>query len=101
MRSRGASAATSSATGLARSVRPTPAQARSRARAPRARSRPVARATIAGLKGLRRPDEIAAMRGIPAEDFVPKALLEAYQRAEAGIGKPDPSASDSLENDNE
>ena len=61
----------------------------------------VARATIAGLKGLRRPDEIAAMRGIPAEDFVPKALLEAYQRAEAGIGKPDPSASDSLENDNE
>ena len=61
----------------------------------------VARATIAGLKGLRRPDEIAAMRGIPAEDFVPKALLDAYQRAEAGIGKPDPSASDSLENDDE
>ena len=61
----------------------------------------VARATIAGLKGLRRPDEIAAMRGIPAEDFVPKALLDAYQRAEAGIGKPDPSASDSLENNDE
>ena len=31
----------------------------------------VARATIEGLKGLRRPDEIAAMRGISAEDFVP------------------------------
>ena len=28
-------------------------------------------------------------------------LLDAYQRAEAGIGKPDPSASDSLENDDE
>jgi hypothetical protein len=41
------------------------------------------------------------MRGIPAEDFVPKALLDAYQRTEAGIGKPDPSASDALENDNE
>ncbi|MCH2407703.1 MAG: 30S ribosomal protein S5 [Acidimicrobiales bacterium] len=61
----------------------------------------VARATIAGLKGLRRPDEIAEMRGIPAEDFVPKALLDSYLRAEAGIGKPDPSALDSLENDNE
>ena len=61
----------------------------------------VASATIAGLKGLRRPDEIAEMRGIPAEDFVPKALLDSYLRAEAGIGKPDPSALDSLENDNE
>ena len=52
----------------------------------------VARATIAGLKGLRRPDEIAEMRGIPAEDFVPKALLDSYLRSEAGIGKPDSSA---------
>ena len=61
----------------------------------------VARATIAGLKGLRRPDEIAEMRGIPAEDFVPKALLDSYLRAEAGIGKPDPSETDSLEGNNE
>ena len=61
----------------------------------------VARATIAGLKGLRRPDEIAEMRGIPAEDFVPKALLNSYLRSEAGIGKPDSSALESSENDNE
>ena len=61
----------------------------------------VARATIAGLKGLRRPDEIAEMRGIPAEDFVPKALLNSYLRSEAGIGKPDSLALEPSENDNE
>ena len=61
----------------------------------------VARATIAGLKGLRRPDKIAEMRGIPAEDFVPKALLDSYLRSEAGIGKPDSSALEPSENDNE
>ena len=61
----------------------------------------VARATIAGLKGLRRPDEIAEMRGIPAEDFVPKALLDSYLRSEAGIGKPDSLALEPSENDNE
>ena len=38
----------------------------------------VARATINGLKALQRPDEIAARRGIPAESFVPKGLLDAY-----------------------
>ncbi len=52
----------------------------------------VARATIAGLKGLRRPDEVARMRGLDAEDFVPAALLDSYRRTEAGIG---PSASGS------
>jgi len=46
----------------------------------------VARATIAGLKGLRRPDEIARLRGLDAEEFVPGALLEAYRRTEAGVG---------------
>ena len=50
----------------------------------------VARATIAGLKALRRPDEVARMRGLNAEDFVPAALLDAYRRSEAGI---EPSAS--------
>jgi small subunit ribosomal protein S5 len=39
----------------------------------------VARATIAGLKSLQRPDEIAKRRGIPADSFVPKGLLEAYE----------------------
>jgi small subunit ribosomal protein S5 len=38
----------------------------------------VARATIAGLKALQRPDEVAARRGIPADSFVPKGLLNAY-----------------------
>ena len=38
----------------------------------------VARATIDGLKQLQRPDEVAKRRGIPAEDFVPKGLLNAY-----------------------
>jgi len=46
----------------------------------------VARATIAGLKGLRRPDEIARLRGLDPEEFVPGALLEAYRRTEAGVG---------------
>jgi small subunit ribosomal protein S5 len=38
----------------------------------------VARATIAGLKALQRPDEVAKRRGIPAESFVPKGMLNAY-----------------------
>ena len=37
-----------------------------------------ARATIAGLKSLQRPDEVAKRRGIPADSFVPKGLLNAY-----------------------
>ena len=47
----------------------------------------VARATVAGLKSLQRPDEIAARRGLPADEFVPKGLLNAYnerQKAHAG-----------------
>jgi len=39
----------------------------------------VARATVAGLKGLQRPDEVAARRGLAAEEFVPKGMLKAYQ----------------------
>ena len=38
----------------------------------------VARATIAGLKSLQRPDEVAKRRGLPAESFVPKGMLKAY-----------------------
>jgi small subunit ribosomal protein S5 len=45
----------------------------------------VARATINGLKSLRRPDEIARLRGLDPEEFVPAALLTAYRRTEAGI----------------
>ncbi|MFM2070643.1 MAG: ribosomal protein [Actinomycetota bacterium] len=38
----------------------------------------VARATINGLKGLQRPDVVAARRGLAAEDFVPKGVLTSY-----------------------
>ena len=49
----------------------------------------VARATIAGLKELRRPDHVAKLRGLDPEEFVPTGLLEAYRRAERG-DVPDP-----------
>ncbi len=45
----------------------------------------VARATINGLKSIRRPDEVARLRGLDPEEFVPGPLLEAYRKSEAGI----------------
>ena len=39
----------------------------------------VAHATIAGLKGLKRPDEIAALRGKTAEEVAPAAMLRSYR----------------------
>jgi small subunit ribosomal protein S5 len=42
----------------------------------------VARATIEGLRSLKRPDEIAQLRGLPADEFVPKGLLDAYNESE-------------------
>jgi len=39
----------------------------------------VAHATIAGLKALRRPDEIAALRGKDPEHCVPAGVLRAYR----------------------
>jgi small subunit ribosomal protein S5 len=44
----------------------------------------VARATIQGLKSLQRPDEVAARRGLDAEEFVPKGLLNAYNERNRG-----------------
>ena len=44
----------------------------------------VARATIAGLKGLKRPDEVARLRGLDADAFVPKGMLAAYKDSERG-----------------
>ncbi len=44
----------------------------------------VARATIEGLRSLRRPDEIARLRGLDPEEFVPKGLLNAYRESERG-----------------
>lgn len=49
----------------------------------------VARATIAALRGLKRPDEVARLRGLPADEFVPVGLLKAYnegRKARATVG---------------
>ena len=48
----------------------------------------VARATIAGLKDLKRPDEIARLRGLDPEDFVPAGLLQAYKESERDVADP-------------
>ena len=39
----------------------------------------VAHATIAGLKALRRPDEVAALRGKQADEVTPAGVLRAYR----------------------
>ncbi len=49
----------------------------------------VARATIAGLRGLQRPDEVARRRGLSAEEFTPKGLLRAYQESQRGPHVPE------------
>ena len=47
----------------------------------------VARATIDGLKSLQRPDEVAARRGLPADEFVPKGMLSAYNERRAAAAR--------------
>ena len=42
----------------------------------------VARATVAGLKGQRRPEEVAALRGKTAEEITPAPLLGSYRSSE-------------------
>ena len=48
----------------------------------------VARATINGLMGLRRPDEIARLRGLDPDEFLPAGLWAAYQESERGPAAP-------------
>ncbi len=45
----------------------------------------VARATINALQGLKRPDEVAKLRGLDASEFTPKGMLEAYQERERSL----------------
>jgi small subunit ribosomal protein S5 len=42
----------------------------------------VAHATIAGLKGLKRPDEVARLRGKSPEEVTPAGVLRAYEQTE-------------------
>lgn len=49
----------------------------------------VARATIAGLQALKRPDEVARLRGLSPEEFVPKGMLNAYVESQRGPHIPD------------
>ncbi len=42
----------------------------------------VARATVAGLQNLQRPDDVARRRGLSAEEFVPRGLLNAYRESQ-------------------
>jgi len=45
----------------------------------------VAHATIAGLKGLKRPEEIARLRGKTPEECVPAGVLHAYRERQREI----------------
>ena len=45
----------------------------------------VARATIDGLRNLQRPDQIANLRGLAAEEFVPGGMLTAYKESERTV----------------
>ena len=45
----------------------------------------VAKATIAGLKDLKRPDVVAAMRGLSPEECIQPGLLAAYRETESNL----------------
>jgi small subunit ribosomal protein S5 len=46
----------------------------------------IVHATVAALRGLMRPEEIAARRGLPLEDVAPPAMLRARAAAATGAG---------------
>jgi small subunit ribosomal protein S5 len=41
----------------------------------------VAKATVNGLQELKRPEEIAKLRGLPVDEIIPAGLLRAYQES--------------------
>jgi small subunit ribosomal protein S5 len=49
----------------------------------------VAHATIQGLKGLKRPDEIARIRGKSPEEVTPAGVLRAYRESQRGGRAPE------------
>ena len=49
----------------------------------------VAQATIAGLRALKRPDEIARLRGKSPEEVTPAGVWRAYQETQRGAHVPD------------
>jgi small subunit ribosomal protein S5 len=53
----------------------------------------VARATIQGLKSLRRPDEVAKARGLSPEEIMPGAIWRAYKESERDRTQPREGAS--------
>jgi small subunit ribosomal protein S5 len=53
----------------------------------------VARATIQGLKSLRRPDEVAKARGLSPEEIMPGAIWRAYKESERDHAQPREGAS--------
>lgn len=48
----------------------------------------VAHATIAGLKNLKRPDEVARLRGKAPDEVTPAGLLRSYQERQPGAHAP-------------
>jgi small subunit ribosomal protein S5 len=49
----------------------------------------VARATIAGLRALKRPDDVAKARGLSPEEIMPGALWRAYKESERERAAPE------------
>jgi small subunit ribosomal protein S5 len=45
----------------------------------------IVHAAVAGLRMLRRPDEIAALRGLETRDVAPRAMVEGVQEAETAM----------------
>jgi small subunit ribosomal protein S5 len=48
----------------------------------------VAQATMAGLRALMRPDDVARRRGLSAEEVTPVGVLRAYRDAQRGPHTP-------------